>query len=63
MNNFDKMCLMLTGQENKQLLDKCINPYFYDDNKPHLSEFNHVKNKIFTDLSINIFNYYQEKDM
>jgi hypothetical protein len=63
INNFDKICLMLTGSENKQLLDKCINPNFYEENQPPMSEFNQVKNKILTDMSNIILNSFQEKDV
>jgi hypothetical protein len=63
MNNFDKICLMLIGSENKHLLDKCINPNFYKENQPPMSEFIQIKNKIFTDMSNIILNSYHEKDV
>jgi hypothetical protein len=63
MNNFDKISLILTGGENKQLLHKCINPNYYEENQmPPMSEFNEVKNKIITDMSNVILNSFQEKD-
>jgi hypothetical protein len=63
MNNFDKISLILTSGENKQLLHKCINPNFYEENQmPPMSEFNEVKNKIITDMSNVILNSFQEKD-
>lgn len=62
MNNFEKICLMLIGCENKQILNKCINLNFYGENQPPFSEFQQVKNKIFKDLSSDILNYFEEKD-
>lgn len=60
MNNFDKICIMLTGKENMKILDKCINPNICEEDIDAISEFRNVKTKIISNLSNIIMNFNEE---
>lgn len=64
LNNLDKLILILTGNENKLILENCINPYSFDPKKlENLSEFNEVKTQILSHISDYILNsYFVEKN-
>ena len=63
LNNFDKISLILTGPENKELLDTCINLNFYGNNRNSqvipLNEFDEVKNRVLTNIGNFILNYFE----
>jgi hypothetical protein len=63
LNNFDKISLILTGPENKELLDNCINLNFYGNNRNSqvipLNEFDEVKNRVLTNIGNFILNYFE----
>jgi hypothetical protein len=62
LNNFDKISLILTGSENKQLLESCVNPNFYLDSNDSkvipMFEFEEVKYRVLTGLSNFTLNYF-----
>jgi hypothetical protein len=67
MNILDKISLILTGSENKHILESCINPNFYEDGQvqaPMVTEFDEVKNQILNTISDFILNsYVMEKNI
>jgi hypothetical protein len=59
INNLDKICTIITGNENKHILENCINPYFFEGRKLQIiSEFNEVKTEILNTISDFILNSY-----
>lgn len=64
MNSLDKLSLILTGSENKHILENCINPTFYEDKQqnqietPMTTEFSEVKNLVLNSISDYILNFY-----
>jgi hypothetical protein len=64
INSLDKLSLILTGSENKHILENCINPTFYEDKQqnqietPMTTEFSEVKNLVLNSISDYILNFY-----